>query len=179
MELKDAIKTRRSVRAYKANTTVDKKTILDIISTAQCAPSWKNSQTGRYYVVTDAEKLVEIKEKCLPEFNQKNCKYAPVLIVTAFEKGHSGFDNEKNPVNELGDQWGAYDLGLQNQLLILAAREYGLDTLIMGIRNEKELRKNLDIPETQQVVSVISLGYRDIEPAMPKRKELDEIIKIF
>lgn len=179
MELNDAIKTRRSVRAYKANTTVDREAVIDIIATAQHAPSWKNSQTGRYYVVTDAEKLAEIKEKCLPEFNQKNCKYAPVLIVTAFEKGHSGFDNEKNPVNELGDQWGAYDLGLQNQLLILAAREYGLDTLVMGIRNEKALREQLNIPDTQQVVSVIAPGYRDIEPAMPKRKEIDEIVKFF
>lgn len=179
MELKDVIRTRRSIRAYKSDTAVDKKIILDIVATAQNAPTWKNSQTGRYYIITDSQKLAEVKEKCLPEFNQKNCKNAPVLIVTAFEKQHSGFDNEKNPVNELGDQWGAYDLGLQNQLLILAAREYGLDTLIMGIRNEKALREQLDIPVSQQVVSVISLGYRDIEPEMPKRKELDEIIKIF
>lgn len=179
MELKEAIKTRRSVRAYKANTTVDKETVLDIISTAQHAPSWKNSQTGRYYIVMDKEKLAQVKASCFLEYNQKNCKNVPVLIVTAFEKGHSGFDNEKNPVNELGDQWGAYDLGLQNQILILAARERGLDTLIMGIRKEKELREQLDIPNTQQVVSVIALGYRDVEPSMPKRKELDEIIKIF
>lgn len=43
MELNDAIKTRRSVRAYKANTTVDRETVIDIIATAQHAPSWKNS----------------------------------------------------------------------------------------------------------------------------------------
>lgn len=179
MELSEAIKTRRSVRAYKANTTVDKEIVLDIIAAAQNAPSWKNSQTGRYYIVMDGEKLAEVKSDCLLEYNQNNCKNAPVLIVTAFEKGCSGFDNEKNPVNELGDQWGAYDLGLQNQLLVLAAREHGLDTLIMGIRKEKALREHLNIPDTQQVVSVISLGYRDIEPKMPKRKELEEIVKIF
>lgn len=179
MELKEVIKNRRSIRAYKENTTIDKDVVLDIIATAQNAPSWKNSQTGRYYVVMDKEKLAEVKADCLLEYNQNNCKNAPVLIVTAFEKGISGFDNDKNPVNELGNQWGAYDLGLQNQLLILAAREHGLDTLIMGIRKEKELREHLGIPESQQVVSVISLGYRDIEPKMPKRKELDEIVKIF
>lgn len=49
----------------------------------------------------------------------------------------------------------------------------------MGIRDEKALREQLDIPMSQQVVSVISLGYRDIEPAMPERKDLDEILKIF
>lgn len=179
MELKEVIKNRRSIRAYKENTTVDKEVVLDILATAQNAPSWKNSQTGRYYVVMDKEKLAAVKADCLLEYNQNNSKNAPVLIVTAFEKGISGFDNDKKPVNELGDQWGAYDLGLQNQLLVLAAREHGLDTLIMGIRKEKELREHLGIPESQQVVSVISLGYRDIEPKMPKRKELDEIVKIF
>ena len=36
--------------------------IEEIIKAAQQAPTWKNSQTGRYYVVTDEEKLKEIKE---------------------------------------------------------------------------------------------------------------------
>lgn len=86
---------------------------------------------------------------------------------------------EGNPVNELGDKWGAYDLGLQNELLLLKARELGLDTLIMGIRDGEKLRKALDIPETQDVVSVIALGYRDINPDMPARKDIDYITKYF
>ena len=47
----------------------------------------------------------------------------------------------------------------------------------MGIRDEKQLRTVLDIPETQDVAAVISLGYRDIDPEAPKRKPLDEIAK--
>lgn len=179
MEFNELLNSRRSIRAYKADTTVSKEVVLDIIATAQKAPSWKNSQTGRYYVVMSPDKLAKVKASCLPEFNQKNSANAPVLIVTAFEKSISGFDTEKNPVNEIGEEWGAYDLGLQNQLLLLKAREYGLDTLIMGIRNAESLRDELSIPDTQEVVSVIALGYRDIEPTMPKRKETEEIVKIF
>lgn len=179
MEFSKIVESRRSIRAYKPNTSVDREVILDIIRTAQQAPTWKNSQTGRYYVVTSPEKLARVKSECLLEYNQKNTANAPVLIITAFEKAISGFDADKNPENELGNEWGAYDLGLQNQLLILKAREYGLDTLIMGIRKSEELRKELSIPESQEVVSVISLGYRDIEPKKPKRKELDEIVKFF
>lgn len=175
MEFTQLTETRRSIRAYKAGTTVDRELIEQMIRSAQQAPSWKNSQTGRYYVVLSQEKLEQVKQNCLPEFNRKNCANVPVLIVTAFEKARSGFDRDGNAENELGDEWGAYDLGLQNENLILKARELGLDTLIMGIRDGEALRRELSIPDTQEVVSVIAVGYRDTEPSAPKRKELEKI----
>ncbi|MBQ1392550.1 MAG: nitroreductase family protein [Lachnospiraceae bacterium] len=179
MDFTELVASRRSIRAYKADKPVDNATVSEIIQFAQQAPSWKNSQTGRYYVVTSPEKLTEVKEKTLPDFNRNNCKNAPALIITTFVKSRSGFERDGSPTNELGDEWGAYDLGLQNQLVILKARELGLDTLIMGIRDEKALREALSIPETEEVVSVISLGYRDIDPEMPKRKATEDIVKFF
>jgi len=75
--------------------------------------------------------------------------------------------------------WGAYDLGLQNENLCLKARELGLDTLIMGIRDESALKNILDIPDNVQVAAVIALGYRNTEPKMPLRKELSEVVKYY
>lgn len=178
MELNEAAESRRSIRAYK-NQPVEREKVEEIICFLQNAPSWRNSQTGRYYIVMSPDKVAQVREKCLPEFNQNNCKDAPVLIVATFEKAFSGFDKEGNPANEIGDEWGAYDLGLQNQLLMLKAREVGLDTLIMGIRDGEALRSELDIPDSQEVVAVISLGYRDINPDKPKRKDISEIAKFF
>lgn len=179
MEFMQLIQERRSIRAYRPDTAIDRSLIEEMITAAQQAPTWKNSQTGRYYVVESPEKLAQVKENCLPEFNRKNCENAPVLIVTAFEKTRSGFDREGNPENELGDEWGAYDLGLQNMNLLLKARELGLDTLIMGIRDGEALRKELEIPRTQEVAAVIAVGYRDIEPNTPKRKELEKIATFY
>lgn len=179
MEFTEVVETRRSIRAYRKDKPVDRETVEELISFIRQAPSWKNSQTGRYYAVMSADRLAGVKERCLPEFNRKNCADAPVLIVTAFEKTHSGFDREKNAVNELGDEWGAYDLGMQNELLLLKAREMGLDTLVMGIRDGDALREELEIPDSQEVVAVIALGYRDINPEMPKRKETEEILRIY
>ena len=102
-----------------------------------------------------------------------------MLIVTTYVKNVAGFENDGTPTNELGNGWGAYDLGLQSENLVLSARARGLDTLVMGIRKADKLREELSIPEEEEVVSVISLGYRDIEPQMPKRKELSEIAKFF
>ena len=96
--------------------------------------------------------------------------------MTAYEKGVSGF-NAGEPVNELGNEWGAYDLGLQNMLLCLRARELGLDTLIMGIRDGDAIRAAAHIPETEAVFAVIALGYRDQEPTARPRKAAEEITR--
>ena len=172
MEFLDLIKERRSVRAYR-DEPVDPALVEEIIRAAQLAPSWKNSQTGRYYAALSPEAQAKIRA-CLPPYNQKSSEHA-ALIVTAYEKGIAGF-NAGEPVNELGNEWGAYDLGLQNALLCLRARELGLDTLIMGIRDGDAVRAAAGIPDTEAVFAVIALGYRNQEPAARPRKAVGEIL---
>ena len=179
MEFNELLEKRRSVRKYKANTTVDRETIEEILKAAQQAPTWKNSQTGRYYVVTDEEKLKKIKENCLLSRNGINAENAPVLIVTTFVKDWSGFEKNGSPTNEAGNLWGAYDLGLQNQNLMMKASDLGLDTLVMGIRDGQKLRAALNIPENEEIGAVLALGYADEEPKKPRRRELSDIAKIF
>ena len=49
MELIKAIYERRSIRKYKEHQMTENE-VLEIIKAAQMAPSWKNSQTPRYFV---------------------------------------------------------------------------------------------------------------------------------
>ena len=177
MTFSELVLKRRSVRSYQADRPLDRSLIRQILETAQLAPSWKNSQTGRYYVVSSPE-LLSAARACLPTFNQNSSKNASALIVTAFVKGQAGFTAGKAD-NELGDGWGAYDLGLQNAYSILRASELGLDTLIMGIRDAEGLRRLLGIPETEEIAAVLALGYREGEPAFRPRKDLDEIVRFF
>lgn len=179
MELMQAMETRRSIRAFKADATVTPDQIKEMVKAAILAPSWKNSQTARYYAICSEDKMNEVLNDCLPEFNRNSCKNAKALVVTAFEGKRAGFDREGNPDNELGDMWGAYDLGLHNENLLLKAREMSLDTLVMGIRDAEALRKCLDIPESQVVVSVIAVGVRENDVEMPKRKDVEAILKVF
>ena len=172
MEFTELMKERQSVRAYE-DKPVDRALVEEIVRAAQLAPSWKNSQTGRYYVALSPDAQAKIRA-CLPAYNQKSSANA-ALIVTAYEKGISGF-NAGEQVNELGDQWGAYDLGLQNMLLTLKARELGLDTLIMGIRDGEAIRAAARIPDSEAVFAVIALGYRAQDPAARPRKATEEIV---
>ncbi len=179
MELVQALQTRRSIRAYQENATVTADQVKELIAAAQMAPSWKNSQTGRYYVILGEDKIKDFAAACLPEFNANNCTNAKALIITAFETKRSGFTREGVAENELGDEWGAYDLGLQNENLVLRARDMSLDTLIMGIRDSEKIRERLQIPESQRIVAVISVGVRASDVEAPKRKAVDDIVRFF
>ena len=139
----------------------------------------ENSQTARYHVITSQPLLNEFKERCLPEFNQENCKDAPVLIVTSFIPNRSGFERDGTPSNELANGWGCYDLGLQNANLVLKAEELGYGTLIIGIRDAQKIREVLSVPEEETIVSVIAVGIPAEEPNRPKRKETEDIVRIF
>ena len=94
----------------------------------------------------------------------------PIIFLT-------GADGEREQIRgyELGNGWGCYDLGLQTMNLLLAATELGLGTLVMGIRDEKRIRELLSIPSQETIVSVIAVGYPDIDPLQPKRKSVTDI----
>ena len=89
----------------------------------------------------------------------------------------AGFQRDGSADNELGNGWGCYDLGLQNENLVLKATELGYGTLIMGIRDADEIREFCDVPESETVVAVIAVGVPEEEPGRPKRKETGDIVK--
>ncbi|HJD25584.1 MAG TPA: nitroreductase family protein [Candidatus Blautia intestinipullorum] len=178
MEFQELIEKRRSIRKYSTDGKVSRDDILTVIKAAQEAPSWKNSQTGRYYCILSEDMTERFREECLPELNRTKSQNA-ALIVTTFVRDRAGFQKDGSPDNELGNGWGCYDLGLQNENLILKASELGYSTLIMGIRDADNIRKLLDIPQEEIIVAVIAVGKAAEEPARPKRREIEEIVRFY
>ena len=172
----EVLTTRRSVRSYDASKKISKTEVRELLTATQEAPSWANQQPTKYYVAISKEKVADVQD--MVGGTKERIKDAPVLIVSTFERGKSGFF-QGNQTNEVGDGWGAYDNGLSNCYLILKARAMGFDTLIMGMRDADELRKLFDIPENETIMAVISLGYRAGEPNRPERRPLDDIVKFF
>ena len=172
----EVLTTRRSVRSYDASKKISEEQVRELLTAVQEAPSWANQQPTKYYVVISEDKLTAVQD--MVGANKDRIKDAPVLIVSTFERGKSGFFQGEQ-TNEVGDGWGAYDNGLSNCYLILKARAMGFDTLIMGMRDADALRSLLAIPEEETVMAVISLGYRAEEPNRPERRPLEEIVKFF
>lgn len=179
MEFDEVVRKRRSVRLYDAQKKILKSQIEEMITTAQQAPSWKNSQTARYYVVLDKDSLADVRN-CLKPKNQIVTKDVNALLVTTFVKNISGFTQEGTQENELGNGWGCYDLGLQSAYLLLKAADMGIDSVILGLRDAQALRKVLHIGEDEEVGAVIALGYRkEAEIAVPQRKPLSDIVRFY
>lgn len=59
MDFIEGIKTRRSIRNYKGR-KVAKEQIEEIIEIARFAPTWKNSQTPKYFAVMDYDLKTKI-----------------------------------------------------------------------------------------------------------------------
>ena len=177
MEFFELTEKRRSVRAYDAIKAVTREQIEKIICAAQQAPSWKNRQPSRFYCLLTGEKHDLFRRECLPERNAAKSVGA-ALIVTTFVKNVSGFSEDGQTAdNECGNGWGYYDLGLASENICLAAKNMGLDSLIMGLRDGEKIRAFLSLPENEQVVSIIAVGYAAESPAKPARKAIGEVLK--
>ena len=172
----DVLTSRRSIRSYDATKKISEAEVRTLLTRTQEAPSWANQQPSKYYVAISPEAVAAVQD--MVGGNKERIKNAPVLIVSTFEKGKSGFFRGQQ-TNDLGDFWGAYDNGLSNAYLVLVARAMGFDTLIMGMRDADMIRDYFHIPGDEMITAVISLGYRAEEPRTPVHRELDEIAKFF
>ncbi len=178
MELINGIKERRSIRRYKPD-KISKDIIEKIIDTARFAPSWKNSQTARYYVVLDEKVKSDIAEKGTLNFskNKNNINSAPALIVLSTVDKISGYNPDGSETTAKGEHWQSFDAGIACEAFCLAAYEYGLGTLIMGIFDEEKVADLIGLPDGEKISALIALGYPDEAHSAPKRKEISEISK--
>lgn len=175
MELTKGIFERRSIRKYQEK-AVSEEQVKELLLAASNAPSWKNLQPSRYFVAMgDARDAVA---DMLPEFNKNNVLNAPVLIVSCVKKGSSGFNKDGSAATHLGDGFLHFDNGLAVQNICLKALDLGLGTLIMGLYDEKAIRKYFEIDDTLEIVCVLSVGYPTDQPDARPRKTVEEIAVI-
>ncbi len=102
----------------------------------------------------------------------KFTREAPVLIVVIRERA--------NLFSALGGwmqhkEFSVYDVGIAVSHFCLQAAELGLGTCIIGLFDQKKIKKLLQIETKKEVALVLSLGYTDAPVREKKRKPLEEI----
>ena len=118
------------------------------------------------------EELNLIKESTndpeLTSFWRKNieCFNAPVIVYLTLNKGHS--------------KWSCYDLGGYGMALMLAAKDYGVDSIVAYelAKYPDVLRKYAKIPENEDICVGIALGYENddaINKLRAKKNSIDEV----
>lgn len=119
----------------------------------------------------------KIADDFTPSYNSDIIRQTPVLIAVTYIKGRCGFERDGSYTTGKKDRWQMFDAGVACQTFCLAAHEYGLGTVIMGVFDESGISSLLDIPKERELAALIALGYPDIEPSAPKRKTVEDLLQ--
>lgn len=176
----DLLKDRRSIRRYK-DAIVEKDVLDNIMELAKFSPSWCNYQIARYTFVTNPEKINAIMEDGIHGFayNAKTLKYAKNVAILSFVKGKSGkmdLSSDDYATNKAAD-WEVFDAGIACQQFCLSAYAYGVGTCVMGVINDTEIAKIIELPEGETVAAIITYGYPNEEVAQTPRKSIDKLTR--
>jgi nitroreductase len=119
------------------------------------------------FALMDIKRDDEVKRK---EWSHRGFRFfdAPVAIIISVDKSLDG-------------SWSLFDIGAISQTICLAAMHYGIGTCIedQGVKFHSVLRKHALIPENQDIIIGIALGYPD--PDFPanqlssRREPLDKV----
>ncbi len=167
MEFKEVVKKRYSCKKY-CGRQVEPEKLNAILEAGRWAPTAKNLQEQRVYVLQSAEALAKI-DKATP------CRYgAPTVLVVAFDKTNV-FTYPGGTMDS-----GAEDATIVATHMILAAADEGVDSCWLNFLDPDALAKDLGLPENETILMVMDLGYA-AEGAGPlpnhsSRKPLEETV---
>ena len=167
MEFKEVIKARYACKKY-SDKQVEAEKLAAILEAGRLAPTAKNLQEQRIYVVQSAEGLAKI-DAATP------CRYgAPTVLVVAFDKN-----------NVFTYPGGKRDSGVEDASIIathmmLAAADEGVNSCWLNYLDPEKTAEILGLPENEEVLMLLDLGYA-AEGAGPlanhnSRKELKETV---
>lgn len=165
MTVIEAIRTRRSVRAYKPD-PIPEEVLMQVLDAARLAPSAGNRQPWVFYVVRSPE----VKEKLRAAYGAEWLHAAPVVIVACGLR-------ESSWTRADGKNYCDVDVTIAMDHLILAAWELGLGTCWIGAFDAAKLKEALALPEGVDPVAMTPLGYPAEEPAAKPRKPMEEFAK--
>ena len=185
MEAREALLTRRSVRKYRSD-PVPRQDLEEIMEAALRAPSAINLQHWHFVVVESPERMAELREvmgrvsdKFHPVLAQRFAKHPETVVETETFLSSLG----RAPVCVLAfflkDDYPDRDGAMQSvsaaiENLLLAAWDKGLGSCWLSAPQRMgfgpELRQRF-APDKGEFVAAITLGYPEVVPKMPVRRE--------
>ena len=167
MNFLELTKERYSVRKY-ADKPVEQDKLEKILAAGATAPTAKNLQPQRIYVLESPEALEKIRGITRCAFN------APVVLMVCGDKEEAWV----NPFN--GRSSAEMDCSIVTTQMMLQAQELGLGTCWVCWFDTKLTKETFNIPENEEVFALLPMGY-PAESSHPSamhdsRKALEETV---
>lgn len=167
MDFSEVVAARYSCKKFDGQ-PVEPEKLDAILSAGRLAPTAKNNQEQRIYVIQSPEGLAAI-DGLTP------CRYgASTVLAVAFDSRHAFvYPGEKR-------NSGAEDASIVATHMMLAAANAGVDSCWINFFDPEKAAKALKLPEYEEVVMLLDLGYaaEGVTPLPPhsQRKALSETV---
>ena len=168
MELSKVIKKRYSVRKFREEPISD-EILRTILEAGNAAPTAKNIQPQKIYVLQSPEALEKIRSLTRCAFN------APVVLLMAYDA-----DIQWNNPLEAGITSGQQDISIVASHIMLAAWDLGIGSCWVNFFPNTETAKAFGLPSNEKPVLLMPLGY-PAEDSVPSvnhsaKKDLSETV---
>lgn len=167
MKFLDLAKRRCSIRSFK-ELPIEKEKLDYILESGRVAPTACNKQPQRIIVVEKPDNIKKI-ERAYKTFG------SPCVMIVCRDTRDSlirPFDNKCS---------GDLDIGIITDHMMLAAREVGVGSVMVGLFDPKIIREGFDIPDYIEPTALLILGYPkndflDANRHSTQRKPLNETV---
>ena len=167
MNVMDAIRNRRSVRAYDPRLIPD-EVMQRMRDALRLAPSACNNQPWAFVLVTDAQLKADLGKASR---GQMFIAEAPVVIVPCADRARS-----RSRYGDEGDRYAVIDTAFSSLLLLLAVVEEGLGACFVGAFYEEQVSKILDLPEPVRPLAVVPVGVPAEKPGRLALRPLESVL---
>ncbi|MBR6717419.1 MAG: nitroreductase family protein [Oscillospiraceae bacterium] len=167
MQFREVIQNRYSCKKY-SDRPLEAEKLTTILEAGRLAPTAKNLQEQKIYVLQSAEALAKV-DQVTP------CRYgAPTVLAVAYDT-----NNVYTYPNGTRDS-GLEDAAIVATHLILGAADAGVNSCWINNFHPEQLAKLLGLPENEEILMLMDLGYA-AEGAGPlanhnSRKPLSETV---
>lgn len=163
VELRDIIRSRRSIREYTAQIPQEKD-IDRILDAGRWAPSGLNNQPWRF---------LPVRERSVLSFLAGCTKYRRIIMsapcaILVFLDNADSYNRDKDLMA----------IGACIQNMLLEAHALGLSTCWLGeiLNQKKRVHEHFALDADLELAAVITLGYADEDITQRPRKPLEKLI---
>ncbi|MGB5156821.1 nitroreductase family protein [Desulfobacterium sp. N47] len=173
-DIMEVIKARRSIRTFEGKDVSD-EILNSVFEAARWSPSWANTQCWELVVIRDKTIKENMRKTILPKNPAENSiTQAPVLLAVCGKLNSSGVYNNVAPTKF--SDWFMFDLGIFTQTLCLAAHDFGLGTVVVGLLDHDKAKDVINVPNGYELVALIPIGYPAKSGSATKRREIKDFV---